>query len=99
MRAGNSVSPEIMRSARGFRALAHPHRLAVLRFLADGPRSAGEIEEMVGSTQSNVSQHLAVLKKAGLVAARKEGSQVYYHAESWRVFKFLATADDLFAGA
>jgi DNA-binding transcriptional ArsR family regulator len=61
-----------------FRALAEPHRRGILRLLRDGPRSVNEIAERFDITQQAVSQHLKVLKDAGLVAVRPEGQRRMY---------------------
>ncbi len=60
------------------RALAEPHRLAMLRLVRDEPRSVGEIAQHFDITQQAVSQHLQVLKEAGLVAVRKQGQRRLY---------------------
>jgi DNA-binding transcriptional ArsR family regulator len=61
-----------------FRAIAHPIRLAVMDCLRDGERCVCEITEIVGAERSNVSRHLAVMVRAGVLASRKEGLPVYY---------------------
>ncbi len=61
-----------------FKALAHPIRLGIVLCLDHGERSVQTIVSEVGSTQSNVSQHLAVLREQGLLQARKAGNQVFY---------------------
>ena len=60
------------------RALADPKRLCVLESLASGEQSVGELSATVGCQIPNMSQHLAVLRSAGLVTARREGSTVFY---------------------
>ena len=64
--------PEV--KAELFRALAHPARIRVLEVLSDGERSVGEMQPLVGIESSHLSQQLAVLRRAGLVTTRKEGS-------------------------
>lgn len=86
-------------TADSLKALAHPTRLAILSLLSRGPLFVGEIEEMVGSTQSNVSQHLALLKKKGIVSTRREKNTIYYQVENWRIFQLIALAKELFAPA
>ena len=61
-----------------FKAIAHPARIRALEILADGPRSVGDLQPDVGLEPSHLSQQLAVLRRAGLVAARKEGNSVIY---------------------
>ena len=60
------------------KALGEPRRLAILELLREGPRSVGEIADRVDVTQQAVSQHLAVLDRAGLVEARREGTRSVY---------------------
>jgi DNA-binding transcriptional ArsR family regulator len=65
-------------SEAAFRALAEPRRRAMLRLVRDGPRSVNEIAAHFEVTQQAVSQHLQVLKDAGLVAVRPEGQRRLY---------------------
>ena len=64
--------------ARIAKALAHPSRLLMLDALADREMCVCELTELVGADQSTVSKHLAVLKQAGIVDDRKEGSMAFY---------------------
>jgi DNA-binding transcriptional ArsR family regulator len=61
-----------------FKALSEPRRVEILRLLRSGPRAVGEIADEVDVSQQAVSQHLAVLDKAGLVVARREGTKHLY---------------------
>jgi DNA-binding transcriptional ArsR family regulator len=67
-----------MSADAALRAIADPHRQAMLRLVRDEPRSVGEIAAHFDITQQAVSQHLQVLKSAGLVAARKQGQRRLY---------------------
>jgi DNA-binding transcriptional ArsR family regulator len=60
------------------RALAEPRRRAMLHLVRDEPRSVGEIAAQFDISQQAVSQHLQVLKEAGLVAVRKDGQRRLY---------------------
>ena len=62
------------------RALADPTRLAILRLVRDRERTAGQIAERFPVTPSAISQHLAVLAGAGLLARRREGTRRLYRA-------------------
>ena len=64
--------------ARVAKALGHPSRLLMLDALADGELCVCELTELVGADQSTVSKHLSVLKQAGIVADRKEGTMIFY---------------------
>lgn len=61
-----------------FRALGHPTRLRILQMLRREERCVCEILEALQLEQSNVSQHLAVLRQAGLVTSRRDGMRVMY---------------------
>ena len=60
------------------RALANRHRLLILCRLVDGERSVGELAETLGIRDSTVSQHLALLRKDGLVRTRRDGQTIWY---------------------
>jgi len=78
------------------RALADPKRLCVLETLAAGEASVSELSSCVGCHVPNMSQHLAVLRSAGLVTTRRDGSTVYYRLadprvlEAYRLIQVLA---------
>ncbi len=78
-----------------FRALAHPARVRVLEVLVDSERSVGELQPLVGIELSHLSQQLAVLRRAGLVSARKERSNVYYSLRDPLVGELLTVAKQL----
>jgi DNA-binding transcriptional ArsR family regulator len=65
-------------SDAAFQALADPHRRDILRLVRDRPRSVNEITERFDITQQAISQHLKVLKEAGLVAVRPHGQRRLY---------------------
>lgn len=61
-----------------FRALAEPNRRAILRLVRDQPKSVNEITEHIGISQQGVSQHLQVLREAGLLAVKRDGRRRLY---------------------
>ena len=75
------------RSAAVARALGDPKRLCVLESLAGGEASVGELAMRVACQVPNMSQHLAVLRSAGLVTARRDGNTVYYRLSDPRVLE------------
>ena len=75
-----------------FRALAHPARIRALEVLAEGERSVGEMQPLVGIEASHLSQQLGVLRRAGLVATRKAGSSVFYAIRDPELVQLLASA-------
>jgi DNA-binding transcriptional ArsR family regulator len=89
---GSLTRPLSEIKAELFRALAHPARVRVLELLADGERSVGDMAPQVGIELSHLSQQLAVLRRAGLVVTRKEGSTVFYAVRDPAVVEVLAAA-------
>jgi DNA-binding transcriptional ArsR family regulator len=75
-----------------FRALAHPARIRILEVLAEGEHSVGEMQPLVGVESSHLSQQLGVLRRAGLVSTRKEGSSVIYAIRDPQLVELLAVA-------
>jgi ArsR family transcriptional regulator, virulence genes transcriptional regulator len=69
------------------RALADPKRLCVLERLANGERSVSDLSRDIGCQVPNMSQHLGVLRAAGLVATRRDGSTVFYRLADPRVLE------------
>ena len=61
-----------------FKALGHPSRVFIVEKLKDAEQCVCELSEMIGVDMSTVSRHLSILKKAGIVADRKEGTTVFY---------------------
>jgi DNA-binding transcriptional ArsR family regulator len=77
--------------ARMVKALAHPTRLQMLALLRDGERCACEFGPLLDLGQANVSQHLAVLRKAHLVDTRRDGVRVMYSLSDERTSEVLDT--------
>jgi DNA-binding transcriptional ArsR family regulator len=75
-----------------FRALAHPARVRALEVLAEGERTVSELQPLVGIESSHLSQQLAVLRRAGVVTTRREGSSVVYSLKSPLVAELLLVA-------
>src|SRR4051795_3706130 len=78
-----------------FKAHGHPARIRVLELLAEGERSVSEIQPIVGIESSHLSQQLGVLRRAGLVSTRKEGSSVIYALKDPLVAELLVAAKRL----
>ncbi len=64
--------------AEVLKTLANPRRLEILHVLAQGPTEVGRLAALIGATQPNVSQHLSVLRSAGIVDAERDGREVRY---------------------
>jgi DNA-binding transcriptional ArsR family regulator len=81
------VSDELVELiARRFRVLGEPMRIKLLDRLRDGEASVNQLTETLGASQQNVSKHLAVLAEAGILARRKDRTQVYYRIADEGVF-------------
>src|SRR5258708_17583144 len=73
-----------------FRVLGHPARVRILELLRDGERSVGALQAELELDSGGTSQHLAALRRIGLVASRRDGTSVYYRVEDDDVFDLLA---------
>ncbi len=78
-----------------FRVLGHPARVRILELLRDGERSVGSLQAELGLDSGGTSQHLAALRRIGLVESRREGTSVYYRVADPRVFDLLAAGRDV----
>ncbi|MCR8726208.1 ArsR/SmtB family transcription factor [Frigidibacter sp. ROC022] len=84
-------------AAAGFlKALAHDGRLLILCHLSTGAKSVTELETLLSSRQSAVSQHLARLRHEGMVQARRDGQAIYYSILDPRVARAVALLAELF---
>jgi ArsR family transcriptional regulator len=90
-----SAEPERLRYAAVGRALADPKRLCVLESLASGELSVGDLSALVGCQIPNMSQHLAVLRSAGLVTTRRDGSTIFYRLADPRVLEAYRLIQDI----
>lgn len=77
--------------ARRFRVIGEPMRIKLLDHLRFDEATVQELTRAVGASQQNVSKHLGVLHDAGIVARRKEGTQVYYRVVDAGVFELCET--------
>lgn len=84
--------------AEFFKTLGHPVRIRVLELLSEREHAVSEMLAELEIEPANLSQQLAVLRRGGLVAARKEGSAAYYSLTSPRVSELLAVARSILSG-
>ena len=84
--------PVFERKAELFRTLGHPGRIRILELLSEGEQSVSQLQPQVGLESSHLSQQLAVLRRAGLVLARRDGSAVFYSLTSPVVADLMAAA-------
>ncbi|ADL13517.1 ArsR/SmtB family transcription factor [Acetohalobium arabaticum] len=78
-----------------FKALAHPTRIQILNLLQEGELCVCEIYEALELSQSNISQHLKVLRDQNLVESQKVGVEVHYKIKNDEVWEILELAKDL----
>ncbi len=81
--------PVYAAKAEIFRALGHPARVRIIELLRDGERSVGSLQGALGLDSSGTSQHLALLRKQGLVSGRRDGTTIYYRVTEDAVFGLL----------
>lgn len=86
-------------AAKLFRGLGDPTRLAILLALTEGERRVVDLVGEVGTSQPNVSGHLACLKDCGLVDARPEGRQMFYRIADDELYGLLVAAEHVLATA
>jgi ArsR family transcriptional regulator len=82
-------------AARLLKALSNEHRLMILCKLTEGELSVGDLSSLVGCQIPNMSQHLSVLRTAGLVTTRRDGSTVFYRLADPRVLEAYRLIQDI----
>jgi ArsR family transcriptional regulator len=87
---------DIERASRSMKAMAHPLRLKILCTLGEAELSVQDIVEQVGTTQSNISQHLGILKDKGILSSRKDANRVYYRVSDARTLRLIGMMRDVF---
>jgi len=83
-------------ASRSLKAMSHPLRLKILCILGDREICVQGIVENVGTTQSNISQHLAILRDKGILSSRKDANKVYYRVCDERTLQLLRMMQDVF---
>ncbi|MFF3751550.1 ArsR/SmtB family transcription factor [Streptomyces sp. NPDC002018] len=91
-------APLYQLKAEFFKTLGHPVRIRVLELLSEREHAVSEMLSEVGVEPSHLSQQLAVLRRANLVTARREGSAVYYTLASPKVAELLKVARTILSG-
>lgn len=82
--------------AEFFKALAHPLRIRILELLGDGEKSVNELQTLLNSEGSAVSQQLSILRNKNIVSWRKEGTSVYYSLKDPMITELLEVAKGIF---
>ena len=88
----------IDQAARALKAMSHPLRLKIMCVLGDKEVSVQDIVDHVGTSQSNISQHLAILRDKGVLRTRKDANRVFYRVGDTRTLKLLGMMRDVFCG-
>jgi DNA-binding transcriptional ArsR family regulator len=83
-------------ASKALQAMAHPMRLKILCILSSGEVPVLDLVDALGTTQSNISQHLAVLREQNIVVTRKDGVQVFYRIEDPRVVQMIEMTRSVF---
>lgn len=87
---------DIERASRSLKAMSHPLRLKILCTLGSHEVSVQDIVEHVGTSQSNISQHLAILRDKGILACRKDANRVYYRIGDTRTLRLISMMREVF---
>ena len=87
---------DIERASRSMKAMSHPLRLKILCTLGHTELSVQGIVEHVGTSQSNISQHLAILRDKGILASRKDANKVYYRVSDARTLRLISMMREVF---
>ena len=85
-------------AARALKAIAHPLRLKFLCVLGDQEACVQEIVDAVGTSQSNISQHLAILREKGVLLTRKDANRVFYRVGDQRTLQLVGMMREVFCG-
>ncbi|MDR2261306.1 MAG: metalloregulator ArsR/SmtB family transcription factor [Azoarcus sp.] len=85
-------------AARALKAIAHPLRLRILCVLGGKEICVQGIVEAVGTSQSNVSQHLAILRKKSVLSIRRDANRVYYRVSDPRILQLIGLMREVFCG-
>ncbi len=88
----------IEQAARAMKAMSHPLRLKILCVIGSGEVSVQDIVEAVGTSQSNISQHLAILRDKNVLRARKDANRVYYRVSDERTLQLIGMMREVFCG-
>ncbi len=87
---------DIDRASRSLKAMSHPLRLKILCTLGDQEVSVQDIVDQVGTSQSNISQHLAILRDKGILTSRKDANRVFYRVSDNRTLRLICMMREVF---
>jgi DNA-binding transcriptional ArsR family regulator len=87
---------DIQQAAMAIKSIAHPLRLKILCVLGDQEINVQDIVEQVGTSQSNISQHLAILRDKGVLVSRKDANKVFYRIGDLRTLRLIGMMREVF---
>lgn len=87
---------QIQKTSQCVKAIAHPFRLSVLALLAEGEMKVQDLTKALGTSQSNLSQHLAQMREKDLVKTRREGTMIYYQIANPKILKLMELMKEIF---
>ena len=87
---------DVEQASRSLKAMSHPLRLMILCKLGEGEFSVQDIVDIVGTSQSNISQHLAILRDKGILSARKDANKVFYKVSDFKTLKLIDMMREVF---
>lgn len=90
---------DIERASRSLKAMSHPLRLKILCTLGGDEISVQDIVERVGTSQSNISQHLAILRDKGILSSRKDANRVFYRVSNNRTLRLICMMREVFCSS
>lgn len=90
------LSESADRASNFLKSLANPQRLRILCLIMDGERPVGEIADAIGANQSAVSQHLALMRREGIVQPRRAAQTIYYRISDKNVTKLFRLLNEMF---
>ncbi len=91
------VNRNVKQASSILKAMSNPHRLLVLCQLAGGEKSVGELEKIIGLSQSALSQHLARLRRQNLVKTRRQAQTIFYSLDGEKAARILGALNNIFA--
>ena len=87
---------DVETASRSLKAMSHPLRLMILCKLGEDEFSVQDIVDNVGTSQSNISQHLAILRDKGILSARKDANKVFYKVADFKTLKLIDMIREVF---
>lgn len=90
---------DIETASRSLKAMSHPLRLKILCTLGSREISVQGIVDNVGTSQSNISQHLAILRDKGILASRKDANRVFYRVGDARTLRLIGMMQEVFCSS